>query len=171
MGQEQSGPLSALVILTLRRQQYLADCTLGCLDVCGRRFFTIERPWEPHPKGLAGAEFKSCVPEGEYRLMQWTRPSGEKAFSLSNPKLDVYQAPYDIPRERHGVARCLILIHAADYVHDVMGGIGPGLERQRDDHGWVVTSSREAMNQIRTLVAHKFDLTLIIAGDRQAQAA
>lgn len=157
------------MIIVLQRQQYLADCTLGFLEVAGKRFFTIERPWEPHALGLAGAEFRSCVPEGNYRLIPWMRPSGEKTFALSNPSLDVYQAPFDIPRERHGVARCLILIHAADYVHDVLGGIGPGLERARDRNGWLVTSSREAMNQIRTLVAHKFDLTLII--DRQSQTA
>lgn len=157
------------MILTLQRQQYLADCTLGFLEVAGRKFFTIERPWEPHPTGLAGADFRSCVPEGSYRLVPWTRPSGEKTLALSNPTLDVYPAPYDIPRERHGVARCLILIQAADYVHDVLGGIGPGLDRSHGRNGWLVTSSRDAMNQIRTLVAHKFDLTLII--ERQSQSA
>lgn len=159
------------MIIILQRQQYLSDCTLGFLDVAGKRFFTIERPWEPHPEGRAGIEHRSCVPEGSYRLIPYTRPSGEKTFALSNPNLDVYQAPFDIPRERHGVARCLILIHAADYVHDVLGGIGPGLDRTRDRNGWLVTSSRDAMNQIRTLVAHKFDMTLIIERHSQAAAA
>lgn len=159
------------MVLTLQREQFLADCTLGFLEVAGKRFFTIERPWEAHPQGLAGAEFRSCVAEGSYRLLPFTRPSGEKTFALSNPQLDVYQAPYDIPRDRHGLARCLILIHAADYVHDVLGGIGPGLDVSRDRNGWLVTSSRDAMNQIRTLVAHKFDLTLIISRHSQAAAA
>lgn len=157
------------MILTLHREQYLADCTLGLLEVSGKKFFTIERPWEPHLVGRGGTEHRSCVPEGNYRLIPWTRPSGEKAFALSNPQLDIYQGPFDIPRDRIGIARSLILIHAADYVHDVLGGIGPGLARSREPWGWIVTSSKDAMNQIRTLVAHKFDLTLII--ERHSQAA
>lgn len=156
------------MILTLRRE-YLPDCTLGLLEVSGKKFFTLERPWRAHGVGRAGVEHLSCVPEGSYRLVPWTRPSGEKTFALSNPQLDVYQAPFDIPRERHGIARSLILIHAADYVHDVLGGIGPGLGRSRETCGWAVTGSRDAMNQIRTLVAHKFDLTLII--ERQSLSA
>lgn len=158
------------MILSLTRE-YMQDCTLGLLEVAGRKFFTIERPWEPHAVGRGGVEHRSCVPEGQYRLIPWMRPSGEKTFALSNPQLDVYQGPFDIPRERRGIARALILIHAADYVHDVLGGIGPGLARERDNGSWVVTSSRDAMNQIRTLTAHKFDLTLIIGRQTQTAAA
>jgi hypothetical protein len=158
------------MILTLTRTQYLPDCTLGMLEVAGKKFFTLERPWLPHPVGRAGADYASCIAEGSYRLVPWMRPSGEKTFALSNPQLDVYQAPFDIPREKHGIARALILIHAADYVHDVLGGIGPGLGHKREQGGWMVTSSRDAMNQIRTLVAHKFDLTLIIERHQVAAA-
>jgi hypothetical protein len=150
------------MILTLTRDQFLSDCTLGLIELCGKKFFTIERPWEAHPAGRAGMEYRSCVPEGNYRLVPYTRPCGEKTFALSNPQTDVYQTPFEVPRERRGIARSLILIHAADYVHDVCGGIGVGLGRTREQYGWVITSSRDAMNQIRTLVAHKFDLTLII---------
>ena len=159
------------MILTLTRDQFLTDCTLGLMEVSGKKFFTIERPWEPHPTGRGGVEHRSCVPEGSYRLVPWTRPSGEKTFALSNPQIDVYQTPFDVPREKRGIARSLILIHAADYVHDVLGGIGAGLDRKREGSGWVITSSRDAMNQIRTLVAHKFDLTLIIQRPKQVAAA
>jgi hypothetical protein len=103
--------------------------------------------------------------------MPCTRPSGEKCFSLSNPTLDIYRSPLDIPRERRDVARALIMIHAADYVHDVLGGIGPGLSKSRTPAGWLISSSRDAMNQIRTLVANKFDLTLTIERQQQTAAA
>lgn len=148
--------------LYLRRDQFLPDCTLGLLEVCGKTFFTMERPWRSTEGGKAGEEYVSCVPEGSYRLLPHMRPSGEKTFALSNPGLGIFQHPWEVPREQRTIARALILIHAADYVHDVLGGIGPGLQRRRDQNGWIVTSSREAMNQIRTLVANKFDLTLII---------
>lgn len=159
------------MLITLHREQYLPDCTLGLLEVSGKKFFTIEKPWRQSEAGRGGVEHYSCVPEGEYRMVPWTRPSGEKTFALSNPQLDVYQRPFDVPRDKRSIARSLILIHAADYVHDVLGGIGPGLGRSRDPDGWVVTSSRDAMNQIRTLVAHKFDLTLIIQRHQQTAAA
>lgn len=159
------------MILTLTREQFLNDCTLGLMEVSGKKFFTIERPWEAHTVGRAGVEHRSCVPDGSYRLVPYTRPSGEKTFALSNTQLDVYQSPFEVPRERRGIARSLILIHAADYVHDVLGGIGIGLSRAREQHGWVITSSRDAMNQIRTLVAHRFDLTLIIQRQQQTVAA
>lgn len=159
------------MILTLTREQFLTDCTLGLIEVAGKKFFTIERPWEAHPAARGGVEYRSCVPEGSYRLIPWTRPSGEKTFALSNPQIDVYQTPFDVPRERRGIARSLILIHAADYVHDVLGGIGIGLGRKSEQYGWVVLQSRDAMNQIRTLVAHRFDLTLIIQRQQQTAAA
>lgn len=158
------------MILTLVRDQYLPDCTLGTLEVMGRKFFTIERPWIPDPVGKAGVKYRSCVCEGAYRLTPVVRPSGEKAFSLSNPMLDVYQYPSDVPKGREAFTRTLVLIHAANFVYDVIGCIGPGLERTRTNDGWMVTNSRDAMNQIRTLVASRFDITLTIQKP-EAQAA
>lgn len=157
------------MIITLQRQQYLSDCTLGMLEVFGKKFFTIEGPHAPENPS---ARFISCVPEGTYRLMPYQSASGEKTLSLSNPVLDVYHSPFEVPRQKKHAARALVLIHAADYVHDVVGGsIGPGLSRQRQANGWLIASSRDAMNQIRTLVQNKFDLTLIIQSEPKTAAA
>lgn len=156
------------MLITLTRDQYLADCTLGVLEVAGKRFFTIERPWLPDPVGKAGVKYRSCVCEGAFRLTPFTRPSGEKAFRLSNPTLDVFESPTDVPKGREDSTRTLVLIHAANYVYDVIGCIGPGMSRLKTPQGWMVANSREAMNQIRTLVGMTFDLTLLI---KTAEAA
>lgn len=150
------------MLLTLTRGQYLADCTLGVLEVAGKRFFTIERPWIPDPVCKAGQKYRSCICEGAFRVMPFTRPSGEKAFRLSNPSLDVFEDPHAVPRGREETTRTLVLIHAANYVYDVLGCIGPGLERTKGPKGWMVTNSREAMNQIRTLIGATYDISLLI---------
>ena len=150
------------MLLTLTRDQYLRECTLGVLEVAGKRFFTIERPWIPDPIGKSGVKYKSCVSEGVYRLSPFTRPSGEKAFRLSNPTLDVFESPTDVPKGREESTRTLVLIHAANYVYDVVGCIGPGMSRTKVAQGWMVTNSREAMNQIRTLVGSTYDISLLI---------
>lgn len=159
------------MIWTIHRDQYLPECTLGQIEVAGRKFSTIEPPWTPHPVGRGGVEYRSCVPEGSYRVTPCVRPNGEKTFALSNPELDVYETPFEIPVQRRGIARSLIFLQAADYAHDLHGGIGAGLLRTRGRDAWLLQSSRDAMNQIRTLVSHTFDLALIIRGDHAQTAA
>lgn len=151
------------MLLTLTRDQYLPECTLGILEVGPKKFFTIERPWIPDPIGKAGKKYVSCIGEGQYTIHPYTRPSGEKAFMISNPMLDVFEFPADVPKGREDTTRTLVLIHAANYVHDVIGCIGPGLDRKKVmGNGWMVADSREAMNQIRTLVGASYNLSLLI---------
>ena len=151
------------MLLTLTRDQYLPECTLGVLDVAGKKFFTIERTWLPDPVCKSGRKYESCVSEGTYLLHNFTRPSGEKVFMLSNPQLDVYEFPADVPKGRENSTRTLVLIHAANFVHDVIGCIGPGLSRTKvNGKEWMVTESREAMNQIRTLINSTYNLSLLI---------
>jgi hypothetical protein len=161
------------MMLTLTRDQYLSDCTLGVLEVNGKKFYTIERPWLPDPVGHAGRKYRSCICEGVFMLEPYPRPSGEKAFIVSNPLLDVYRFPADVPRGREENTRTLILIHAANYAWDVIGCIGPGLQRVKTNNGrdWMVTDTREAMNQIRTLLNSTYNLTLTIQGSSTIEGA
>ena len=43
---------------------------------------TLERPWRPDAPG--GMPFESCVPDGTYRLLPHTRPSGAEVLALRN---------------------------------------------------------------------------------------
>ena len=112
------------MILELRRFAYLSDCTRGVLHVGNDKFQTIERPWHKNPDGPGGLPFESCIPDGTYRLRHYTRPSGKKAFILSNTDNGVFEQESDM---EGATGRYLILIHPGNTVVDVVGCIAPGL--------------------------------------------
>lgn len=131
--------------ITLKRFAYLDDCTRGALHVGNHAFQTIERPWIRNPDGPGGTPFESCVPDGTYSLRSYTRPSGKKAFILSEPEHGVYEQQADMAGN---VGRFLILIHPGNTVDDVVGCIAPGLTG--GDH--FVRDSRKAMAKIIELL-------------------
>lgn len=131
--------------LLLERFAYLSDCTRGILHIGNDTFQTIERPWVKNPDGPGGTPFKSCVPDGTYRVRAYTRPSGKKAFILSNPDLGVYEQPNEM---QGSAGRYLILIHPGNTVVDVVGCIAPGLTGTDR----AVGSSRSAMLKLHELL-------------------
>jgi hypothetical protein len=114
---------------------------------------SLERPWIGGLPG--GMPFESCVPDGEYELIPHSRPNGDKVYALRNPDLDVYYTQQE-RGDRPG--RYLILIHAANWVEQVVGCIAPGLTRTIAENKRMVRSSRIAVQQI---MARKFDSILI----------
>lgn len=148
------------MIITLQRFAYSPTETEGRLEIPGEApFATIELPWRDNAKGV------SCIPDGSYILRPFLRPSGEEAFILFNPDLKVWRLETDIPRGVHG--RSLILIHAANFPHELRGCIAPGIQRgliRSSKTGLVhrgVSHSREAMKLIRELLG-KEEHTLVI---------
>lgn len=143
------------MIIVLERFAYLADCTRGVLKVGNQSFQTVERPWIKNPAGPGGMPFESCVPDGTYRLRSYTRPSGKKAFILSNPDLGVWEQDED--RDTRGWGRYLCLIHSGNTVADVVGCIAPGLTG--DDRS--VANSRAAMLKLHELLdGYEHDLAI-----------
>lgn len=130
------------MILTLERYAYLEDFTRGEFFVEGHIYQTIERPWVKNPEAPGGMPFKSCVPDGEYRMRSFVRPSGDKVMILSNPDLGVYEQEVDMPVP--GKGRYLILIHVGNTVEDVVGCIAPGMTGDLKN----VWKSRKAMKEI-----------------------
>lgn len=135
------------MIITLERFAYLDDCTRGELKVGNQSFQTVERPWIKNPAGPGGLPFESCIPDGIYHLRPYTRPSGKKAFILSNPELGVWEQDED--REHSGWGRYLCLIHPGNTTADVVGCIAPGLTGSDRSVG----SSRAAMLKLHELLA------------------
>lgn len=153
------------MILSLSRDTQTAECTLGILEVAGRKFHTIERPWIPNPDGgKSGKKYESCVAPGVYRLERWNSIKFGQVFILSNPVLDVYMLPSDVPKGREAATRTLVLIHVGNYVHDVIGCVAVGKERVKTAREWMVQRSKEAMNEVRMLVGTRVDLSLVITG-------
>lgn len=131
--------------ITLERFAYLDDCTRGTLHVGNQSFQTIERPWVKNPDGKGGLPFESCIPDGTYRIRAYTRPSGKKAFILSNADNGVFEQQEDM---EGATGRYLILIHSGNTVADVVGCIAPGLTG--DDR--FVGNSRAAMLKLHELL-------------------
>lgn len=139
--------------LLLTRDYNAVECTLGRLHVSapGQDFEcdTMERPWIPMPGARGGLSGKSCVPRGIYKLERHNSEAHPDTWALVNSDLDVIH--YE-DRDRPN-ARCLVLIHAANYARELRGCIAPGLRRTIDAQGVrMVTSSRLAMLEIKRFV-------------------
>jgi len=145
------------MILTLRREASSDAGVIGMLDVNGRRFPTLERP------PAAADKHDACLPAGTYRLLSMTRASGERCFALASASLNVYMLPSEVPPTRVTDARSAVFLAAGFTLDDLIGGhIAPGKERAKSNGMWTLKGTRDAMNEIRTLVGTRFDLTLII---------
>lgn len=150
-----------IITLTRDSQQPAAYCTLGIMEVNGRgKFHTVERPWIPVPDAPCGHQQTSCVGVGLYRLEPRETEARGKHWILSSAALHVYRMPGDVPTGVY--ARTLVLIHAANWAHELLGCIAPGKSRSIMDGEWGVTQSRAAMNEIRTLIGNTYDLQLEI---------
>ncbi len=132
--------------LTLERYCYSETETEGILWLNSNEYvFTLERPWRPPGPTPGGLSFESCVPDGSYDLIPHQRPSGDNVFALRNPDNGVF---YTKERRPENAGRYLILIHAGNFVDDVVGCIAPGMSRTIYNNRRMVTNSREAMRRI-----------------------
>lgn len=113
--------------LYLDRFSYSKEDTEGVLLLPEHEVHTMECPWIPGSHA-GGKPFKSCIPDGEYEMIPWTRPRGDEVFMLVNHDLGVYGSKDEW--EKNGrVGRYLILFHIANFVSDVVGCVAPGMHR------------------------------------------
>lgn len=143
------------MILTMDRFSYAPTETEGLLHVEGYEFPTMERPWIPW-KNPGGKPFESCVPDGEYSLEPFVRErDGSAVYALVNHSLGVYR---DQGTMKMNPGRYSCLIHAANFVFQVVGCIAPGLKRgilrnnANGSNERAVLSSGEAMRIIKSIL-------------------
>jgi hypothetical protein len=134
------------VILTLARDTYGPADVFGILVLDALTMNTIERPWIPAAAHPGGANGISCVPVGEYTLVLHDTELHPKTWALVNPALGVWHLPSDIPPGQAG--RSAVLIHPANFAHELLGCIAPGLGRGQSDGVKMVTQSRAAFAQL-----------------------
>lgn len=145
--------------LLLERLPSGAAETQGFLSFPGIVLPTIEQEWRDDPDRPGGESNNSCVPAGTYKLIPHTRgKDGKKVVALVNESLGVYYLEGDMPLEG---GRFLILIHIANWSHNVVGCIGPGLGKTNSDQGPMVTSSAKAMRKLMAYIEGE-DATLEI---------
>jgi hypothetical protein len=131
--------------LLLERQPPGFKETQGFMSFPRITLSTIEQEWREDPNRPGGESNNSCVPAGIYRLIPHTRPDRKEVVALINEDLGVYYLEDDLPPEG---GRYLILIHIANWSHNVIGCIGPGLGKASHADGPMVTSSKAAMSKI-----------------------
>src|SRR6187551_2557116 len=138
------------MILTLEREPQHPDCTLGVLVVGDVALSTIEKPWIP---GLleGGMKGVSCVPRGTYRLVRHDTEAHPRTWALVNEALNVFHLPGpSVPP----TARTAVLIHSANFAHELRGCIAPGTRTGRDSEGrYMVQESRKAFAMIQHRVS------------------
>lgn len=142
--------------ITITRHAYLADCTLGWLQVGDLRLATLEEPWRADPDGPGGqrrelGERESCVPDGTYDLKPHVSqhyPAG--VWFLENVNAGVY-APGQRPAGQKW-GRDAVLIHSGNNTEDTEGCILVGKTHVLLGSRHQILESRNALELLRTLL-------------------
>lgn len=128
----------------LQRFAYLDSGTLGRLSIGDWSCYTIERPWKDNQPNV------SCIPEGVYACQPFS----------GNKFQDVIQL-MDVP------GRSYILIHVANFPHDVEGCIGVGDRFVSDALEPAVYNSKKTLASLMDIfVEHEERMTLKVTGVR-----
>jgi hypothetical protein len=123
------------------------DCTLGLLFIGEMQLCTIERPWIQAMDSYGGVKGISCVPKGLYKLVRHNTETHPETWALVNRELDVVHFPGEGANPN---ARTAVLIHPANWAHELRGCIAPGMRTVRDAQGrFMVAESKKAMRMIQ----------------------
>ncbi|WP_288370302.1 DUF5675 family protein [uncultured Algoriphagus sp.] len=130
--------------LIINRDLQDENVTHGRLRVveAGRTIFeccTLELPWRDNHVQI------SCIPKGEYRLLH-----------RSSPRFANHLHIIDVP------GRSYILIHPANFVHQLRGCIAVGENRMHLDGDQIldITNSRRTMERLLKLVQNRDKLII-----------
>lgn len=151
--------------LHLTRYCYRTDLTLGWLRGAGDTVLhTIEAPWVPG-EYLGGTPYRSCVPDGPYRLEYGDSPKHGPSWYLEAPELGVYRHERDLPGPGQGRWGCLI--HVGNFGREVRGCIAPGTgidyPMQWGERQPAVRNSRIATKRVHEWLDPEDDVRLLIA--------
>lgn len=129
--------------LDLERFGEVHAATMGVLHVNSKFFsYTLERPW------LNDRNDVSCIPTGLYKV----KLTESARFKKILPQLLM---PTDSKRTG-------IRMHSASYVHELEGCISCGYEYYLTQSKVVLTRSRDAINDLITLMSEADNITLRI---------
>lgn len=150
--------------IELVRYAYTPTETQGRLKVGDLEVFTIEQPWNEgaHP---GGEPFESCIPDGDYALVPFTRPNGDKTFAFVNENLGVFL------HKPAGPGRYLCLLHPANYADQVQGCAAPGDAMLMTAGRMMVTNSRNSFLAVMSRLPYTASHTLTIRPTQGAQDA
>ena len=129
---------------------YQDDRTLGQMTLeNGTVFHTMERPW------LNNQSQVSCIPEGVYKLALRDSSVVNRTTHGSHPK---GWEVTDVPN------RTFIMIHIANFPHELMGCIGIGMRHGILDNEMAVLQSATAFELFMLALAGRDEWYLEIKG-------
>jgi hypothetical protein len=121
--------------------------TLGEIYIHGTFFcFTIEQPYRDNKP------FKSSIPVGEYKLIQYDSPTYGDSLAFYNPLLNVMVYKDDAQEND----RYACLIHSANWASQLQGCVALGSSISWGDHkgesNIMVTNSKSTLKRFREQV-------------------
>jgi hypothetical protein len=127
--------------LTLKRKEETQYGLFGKLFLTDERIcHTLERPW------LDNQENKSCIPAGEYVICRWNSPHHGDCFIILG----------DHKRED-------ILTHKANWVHELLGCVAVGMNRNNDQ----LFRSKDALDKLKEMIPRNVWCRLTITNPNQ----
>lgn len=124
--------------MILRRFRSDEVGTFGTIEVGGKVFFTVEKPWKDNKP------FESCVPEGEYQLVPHGHYKNDgNVLALVGETVSHYEDP--------NFKRYACLIHTANYPKDVVGCIGLGRDYKANLN--MITESRKSIKEFYSIIS------------------
>lgn len=144
--------------LTLYRRTF-PKYSAGFFALPNFNIYTLERPLITGDEWRGGKPNESCVPFGTYEIEHHKSAKFGEVWALVNEKLGVYHYPGD---RQYKTDRYAILIHVANFVHEVQGciaaGLGVGVTSYKPDP--MVTDSRSAIERLREYLPYYDTITI-----------
>lgn len=126
---------------------------LGCpgeLFVEGIKYCqTLEPPWIPNKGSSGGTPYKSCVPVGEYQLLQYESEKYGACFIILNTELDVYA--FDDDRVHSDQRFKCLFAHRGSYVSNFVGCVGLGRHYKLIGTEMGISSTRDTCEKMMHL--------------------
>ena len=132
--------------------QTLGDRTIDITP--GKGLYSIERPWLNNEPNV------SRIPDGIYSVIPWISPSKGAVWSVIGGTVSPYQP--DVREKR--ASRWGVLIHVANYPHEVEGCFGLGLNPAPDEPA--VWNSRDAIEAFRKATWGDQTMMLYLTGGK-----
>jgi hypothetical protein len=126
-------------IYYLHRQLPSFDATFGEFfdDANTHLCFTVERPW------LNNKPLVSCIPVGRYRCIPHNSKDHPNTWEITNVQ-----------------NRTNVLIHNANFAHQLLGCVGVGKKIDLINGIKGVTQSVDTLNYLRKVLPNEFDLVI-----------
>jgi len=120
--------------------------------------YGIEQPWADNKP------YESCIPAGSYMLLPFQSSKYGSTYHFHNPHLGVTKFK-DTSSSYLGHNRYACLIHSANWARQLQGCLGLGMELVKGKDEYMVTRSRDQVNDFIAKMANEKNIQVIITNE------